>query len=259
MFKNYNTDYINILDVFLARVNTYEIGNLENQFGETKFFQIGIKLKGTTEINYNGNKFVYSDNTALYLPCEKRLDVKYNKRYVLPGYGICVFFTSKKPLSEKPKLYDCKKTIIPHLFGDMLYFHKTDNRLEEKSVFYKILCELDKTQSGNSATPFQKKVTDYINGLTDANFHTENIMNLFNYSSDGFRHKFHKEFNMSPTKYVTLKKIEKAKELLAASNLTIAEISHRCSFEDCNYFSRVFKAKTGCTPSEFRKKSQKFL
>lgn len=158
MFKDYNTNFINIIDAFLARVNANECGNKEHQFGETKVYQIGIKLKGATDINYNGKKFDYSDNTVLYLPCENRKDIKYNKQYISSGYGICIFFTSKTALSDTPMLYRCDRTCIPGLFKEILHCYKSRSFLKAKSVFYNILYELDELENDSLETPFKKEL-----------------------------------------------------------------------------------------------------
>lgn len=44
-----------------------------------------------------------------------------------------------------------------------------------------------------------------------------------------------------------------ARRYLGYSNLSIAEISERLGFEDANYFTRLFRLKTGVTPGAFRK------
>jgi AraC-like DNA-binding protein len=46
--------------------------------------------------------------------------------------------------------------------------------------------------------------------------------------------------------------IEKAKNLLLTTNLSISEIAYTLGFEYPQYFNRLFKSKTGQTPVEFR-------
>lgn len=46
--------------------------------------------------------------------------------------------------------------------------------------------------------------------------------------------------------------IEKAKELLASSNLSVGEIAYRLGFEYAQSFSKLFKNKTRVSPLEFR-------
>lgn len=48
------------------------------------------------------------------------------------------------------------------------------------------------------------------------------------------------------------KLIEKAKEFLSASHLTVAEIAYQLGFEHPQSFSKIFKKKTNVTPLEFR-------
>ena len=57
--------------------------------------------------------------------------------------------------------------------------------------------------------------------------------------------------------YVTNKRLEKAKKLLANTNYTISEIAEQVAYEDANYFSVVFKRNVGITPREYRMKYQK--
>ena len=46
--------------------------------------------------------------------------------------------------------------------------------------------------------------------------------------------------------------IERAKNLLLTTNLSVSEIAYALGFEYPQYFSRLFKSKTGQTPVEFR-------
>ena len=47
-------------------------------------------------------------------------------------------------------------------------------------------------------------------------------------------------------------RVEKAKEQLATTRLSVREVSLACGYADANYFARVFKRVTGMTPSEYR-------
>jgi len=52
--------------------------------------------------------------------------------------------------------------------------------------------------------------------------------------------------------HIHQKLIEKSKELLSASNLTISEISYKLGFEHPQSFNRTFKKKTNLSPLDFR-------
>jgi len=47
--------------------------------------------------------------------------------------------------------------------------------------------------------------------------------------------------------------IDKAKDLLLESNVTVATVAYDLGFEYPQYFARLFKKKTGMTPTEYRK------
>ena len=52
--------------------------------------------------------------------------------------------------------------------------------------------------------------------------------------------------------YIMSVRLQKAKYLLAKEDLSIAEIAYQVGFSSQAYFSKLFKSKFGCTPSEFR-------
>jgi AraC family transcriptional regulator, transcriptional activator of pobA len=51
---------------------------------------------------------------------------------------------------------------------------------------------------------------------------------------------------------IHLKLIDKAKELLSTTSLTVSEIAYALGFEQIQSFSKLFKTKTNVSPLEFR-------
>lgn len=72
-------------------------------------------------------------------------------------------------------------------------------------------------------------------------------------SSRHFRRIFQRIYSISPTKYMTILRIQAAMKALQNPHLSITEIALLCGFSDSNYFSRKFKAETGKSPLEYRK------
>jgi AraC family transcriptional activator of pobA len=60
------------------------------------------------------------------------------------------------------------------------------------------------------------------------------------------------ETGKSAKEHIDLQLIHKAKSLLLQSNDSINEIAYHLGFEYPNHFSKLFKSKTGQSPSEFR-------
>jgi AraC-like DNA-binding protein len=71
-------------------------------------------------------------------------------------------------------------------------------------------------------------------------------------SYDGFRKRFAKEARVSPARYHTMRRIDRACELLLNEYLTSKEIAHHLGFSDEYHFSRRFKQIVGVSPSGFR-------
>jgi AraC-like DNA-binding protein len=72
-----------------------------------------------------------------------------------------------------------------------------------------------------------------------------------------YRKKFKEYTGVSPAQYQIQLRINKAKDLLIASNLSHKEIAHNLGFETADYFFRLFRKKTGVTPSDFREKNKR--
>jgi len=58
--------------------------------------------------------------------------------------------------------------------------------------------------------------------------------------------------SMTPYQYYIQIKIYKAESLLEQQELSVKEVAHKIGFEDQYYFSRLFKNKTGVSPSEWK-------
>lgn len=64
---------------------------------------------------------------------------------------------------------------------------------------------------------------------------------------------FKKEFGITVNAAITEAKLDEAKRLLRINGMSISEIASATGFYDQAYFSRVFSAKFGISPSEYRK------
>ena len=71
-------------------------------------------------------------------------------------------------------------------------------------------------------------------------------------SYSNFRKLFKEYAGLSPAIYQQELRLQRAKELLTTTDLSIKEIAYRLDFDSPDYFSAKFKAKTGRKPSELR-------
>jgi AraC-like DNA-binding protein len=68
-----------------------------------------------------------------------------------------------------------------------------------------------------------------------------------------FRRMFAHHTGLSPHQYRLQLKMGRARALLSETSLTVKEVAFRSGFESEQYFSRLFKRKTGAAPGEWRR------
>lgn len=71
-------------------------------------------------------------------------------------------------------------------------------------------------------------------------------------SYSNFRKLFKEHTGLSPATYQQDLRLQRAKELLSTTNMSIKEIAYRLNFESPDYFSSKFRIKTGRKPSDLR-------
>ncbi|MFC0623956.1 helix-turn-helix transcriptional regulator [Kribbella deserti] len=64
---------------------------------------------------------------------------------------------------------------------------------------------------------------------------------------------FAAEYGETPMQYVGRRRIERAADLLRATNLTVTEVCHLVGFSSLGSFSRRFTSLLGMSPSEYQR------
>ena len=88
----------------------------------------------------------------------------------------------------------------------------------------------------------------------DYDIKNDDLAKISNISTVYFRKIFTKLYGIAPIHYLEIKKIEKAKVLLATEELSVTEIAGIIGFGDIYQFCRSFKKITGFSPNKYRKK-----
>ena len=104
-------------------------------------------------------------------------------------------------------------------------------------------------------SPRQVSIKDVVNSHLFSELTIEDLAELSNLSLSTFNRTFQTIFKDTPASYIKMKRLERAKELLSASTLSISEIAFQTCFKDVAHFSRSFKDAYSCTPSAYRQSS----
>lgn len=97
------------------------------------------------------------------------------------------------------------------------------------------------------------KVIEYMNAHIYERLSVSEICDILHYNKSYIFRQFKKTTQNSLMAYFIKLKINKAKQILRDSDMSISSISEALSFDNPNYFSKSFKKHTGYTPSTYRK------
>jgi len=97
-----------------------------------------------------------------------------------------------------------------------------------------------------------------INNISNGNFNLKATMDAFPICNDHLRRLFKKYNSITPSDYLLNKRIDQAKSLLenkSSSGQQVKLIASLVGFDDPYYFSKIFKSKTGVSPSMWKSKA----
>ena len=121
-------------------------------------------------------------------------------------------------------------------FYDRQFYTRTNLNTDIVSKFERLLKAYYQTELGNEK------------GIPNVQYLAKELKFSANYLSDLLK----KETGMTAQEHIHLFVIERAKNTLLNSNQSISEIGYALGFGYPQYFSNLFKAKTGMSPREYR-------
>ena len=81
----------------------------------------------------------------------------------------------------------------------------------------------------------------------------KNVADAMNVSSDYLSSMLKQITGKNVQEHIHQKMIEKAKEKLSTTTLSVSDIAYELGFEHPQSFSKLFKSKTNVSPMEFRR------
>lgn len=166
-------------------------------------------------------------------------DISIASKFSLNEDDLNMITEFSKELDFEEKKNNGKLSFIPlgNILALVSKYHTADINFETK----------------DTKSPHINRIIDYMNTHIDSRITLDIIEKNLYISKKTINDLFKKNFNMTPSAYLSKLRIQNAIFLLAKSNYSIAKISTLCGFSTNFYFSKIFKANTGYTPSEFKK------
>lgn len=208
-----------------------------NYFFETTSEQ----KKGNTEIEVIGIVLFPSlvkDLFEFELP-STTYNIDFNLQKVVIDRLLENFRSSIEMLIENPELADENmiKTKLREFVLLMSKSHDAPSELDFLAAIFK---------------PNEVEFKSTIRNNLFSNLSIEELASLCHLSLSSFKRKFRETYNASPKKYINLKKVERAAELLRDQHIRVSDIAYEVGYDSIATFNRNFSAIYGKSPSEYR-------
>lgn len=112
---------------------------------------------------------------------------------------------------------------------------------------------LEKSDSAKDSAFTVNEIVRYIDNNFTEKITLEELAFLFRTNRSTLCKAFRTATGKSPGEYISDKKTEQAKALLARKEQSVTQIAERLNFDSVPYFCEFFKRRTGLTPSEYQK------
>lgn len=127
------------------------------------------------------------------------------------------------------------------------------NREKIRYYYTNNLQKIEELGLGLQDQDFIGRINELIlKNLDNSSFSVEELAESLNISRVQLYRKIKALLNINISDYINNIRLEKSKELLKDTNLTISEVAYSCGFSSPSYFSTSFKNKYNLSPTEFR-------
>jgi AraC-like DNA-binding protein len=167
---------------------------------------------------------------------------------------------------EIPKFSGVDLHTLEPIMKEMLELHRVLTRqrsFELHVLLGQFFLQLQKGMRQNSPQArsylLSEKVAAYLGQRLEQPFDSGQMERDLLYHFDYLARCLKQYTGMSPLQYRHHLQMEKAKRLLAHSELPLKRIGELCGLQDNNYFTRLFKRQTSLTPGEYHRKHQLYF
>lgn len=254
----------NLNSVNLGDSKVYDFGSKSAFFCIISDKAEALKLLSNEILNYLFEDYVFIDiykNTSPYI-C---IGISYA---CLRDYIPTIFELKDEKIEEVLKKIKIEFTSTFSLFSyKYLEFHKDYNKSTFKGLFLQSYClqficdflgYLKVEQNDNKSMKAQaletKKIKEILQKVISELYKTspsvQEMASMADMSLSKFKVLFNNEFGESPHQHILGKKLIMARELLQTGSYSVSQVSYKVGFNHPSGFTRLFKHKFQCSPSE---------
>lgn len=115
---------------------------------------------------------------------------------------------------------------------------------------------LEETTQTKGSSYIERAVQYMQENFTDSSMSVQTVAEYLGISGNYFSELFNVQMRESFTVWLNRLRVEKAQELLRATDISIRDIGFKCGFNTVQHFNRMFKKYNGVTPGQYRDKNR---
>jgi len=147
-----------------------------------------------------------------------------------------------------------KESFNSHELENIIYENDIA-KIEEniRNLFAELSDRITKTDKKGKLSALSVKLVSYVDAnYTDSNLSLKMISSEFGITVSYISKVFKEQFGTNFSDYITNMRVEKAKQLLKTTNMSMGEIAQNLGYVDSSIFIKNFKKITGKTPGVYR-------
>jgi AraC family transcriptional regulator, transcriptional activator of pobA len=259
------------------------IDNREKQRIVLNFYNISIKRSFQGQLKYGKNYYDFDEGTMSFVAPNQVIAIDEDEDRNKDGWSLLFHpdLIRNYPLGKSIKNYgffayevhealhlsDEEEKIVENLvrniqnesqsrvdnFSQDVIVSNLELLLNYCNRFYNRQFVTRKMANTDLLTKFEDALTNYFNDNSKTGLPTVTILaKQLNVSPSYLSDMLRTVTGQNTQQHIHNKLIEKAKDILITTNLTVGEIAFQLGFEHSQSFSKLFKAKNGISPLEFR-------
>ncbi|QHV96115.1 helix-turn-helix domain-containing protein [Spirosoma endbachense] len=251
------------------------------------FYSISLKRDFNAKMKYGQQEYDFDEGIMFFISPGQVFSIEVNKEPALKHSGWILLihpdFLWNTPLAKAIKQYEYfdysanealhlsekEETIIVDIMQNIgQEYHSTIDRFSQNIIIAQLELLLSYSERFYHRQFITRKITNHsilnrLENILTAYFNSDSLVNkglptvhyiaeLLNVSPNYLSGLLKVLTGQSTQQHIHDKLIEKAKEKLSTTDLSISEIAFELGFEHSQSFSKLFKIKTNVSPLEFR-------
>ena len=219
-----------------------------------KFHELTFLINGEMTYYVDNVKYEMSSGDIIYVPAGSIRQREVGK--VLNDY-FSINFHSSEPLQLEYLSKNCINNELKILLAyiETIYSSRMADTSKKKiaHVLEAIVLQISDNLTETVTSSLSNIIVTYLNNHYQERITLKDISQITYFSAAYCESEFKRQMGTSIIQYLLDIRIEEAKRLLSESSMSCSRIANAVGFEDANYFSRIFKKKTGYSPIGYRR------